>query len=681
EIPRQAEPESVRPAGVLEVAASSSSASSSSCPRAEEDDIKRTPQVKPGPQNQHQQFVLWELLEDCVQCKGTTTSDTVTDSTTALMSSTTSSAPVKEPLSAPSSPDVSITTKTILTTTVPESEAFVYVNGAKVYCPPEQAEWTVVSGCEDGAETNNAREHAGKIQIVLVSLSITAYTPAGRGSAYNKIPQGRGEWVSRELTATLRHRADRQKLKISKDGYVHCGHLLDCYRGFLGMPEIVRCTSTSGASRTKTTKGLEVEQQTSKTQNYVTSTAGTSTNADLTQNKVEDTAPPVVVPLTFEELYWVCVHNDKQRFQLLHREEVVDVLGQENVDEEARPPGEEDDDAPTAAGGRGGEKDQQHAWFVRAVQGHSLPDHMINEEALMTPVFSAFSSEVAPRGAGVENEKNDVVPSSSKNGPPTATSSSTPLLYHGTYLAVIPDILSSGGLSRMSRQHIHFFAKSSSGRDSPDEEDLGFFKMKDEEVKEEADPPHQEAQPPTEKMKPEDSSVASAAAEGHEGRSQIVTKPTSALTSSNTSKMITSTAPTPSTTKTVISGMRDDCDAIICVDFALALKAGLRFFQARNGVFLTPGDAKGFLHAAFFAKIIDRRTGKELESPKFERPPMPKKLDLRDFSSTTSAHQRQRAGVETTTSSNNPSSGFLPYSPESRRKTDELLKRVQLNGA
>ncbi|CAD7931924.1 unnamed protein product, partial [Amoebophrya sp. A25] len=149
--------------------------------------------------------------------------------------------------------------------------------------------------------------------------------------------------------------------------------------------------------------------------------------------------------LTFEELFWVCVHNDKRRFQMVFQPEKSEKnsdsasvstistspVSASPVSASTVPDKDKgkDKDLTTDAKNYHTSTDASTisvlpSWHIRAVQGHT--SH-VDESLLLTPVFTA-ESDAAPDG----------------------------LLYHGTYKAVLPDILASGGLSRMTRQHIHF---------------------------------------------------------------------------------------------------------------------------------------------------------------------------------------------------------------------------------
>jgi len=51
------------------------------------------------------------------------------------------------------------------------------------------------------------------------------------------------------------------------------------------------------------------------------------------------------------------------------------------------------------------------------------------------------------------------------------------------------------------------------------------------------------------------------------------------------------------------SGMRKSSQVLIYVDLDKALGAGIKFYLSKNGVVLTPGDARGFLNPAFFSLV------------------------------------------------------------------------------
>lgn len=56
----------------------------------------------------------------------------------------------------------------------------------------------------------------------------------------------------------------------------------------------------------------------------------------------------------------------------------------------------------------------------------------------------------------------------------------------------------------------------------------------------------------------------------------------------------------------VVSGMRNSSEVLIFVDLERAMKAGIKFVLSSNGVVLTEGDEKGFLHPQFFTRVETR---------------------------------------------------------------------------
>lgn len=66
------------------------------------------------------------------------------------------------------------------------------------------------------------------------------------------------------------------------------------------------------------------------------------------------------------------------------------------------------------------------------------------------------------------------------------------------------------------------------------------------------------------------------------------------------------------TDKTVISGMRSDCQVLIYIDLKKAILDGLVFYLSENGVILCPGNKNGVLETKYFLKVVDKRTGNML---------------------------------------------------------------------
>ena len=52
--------------------------------------------------------------------------------------------------------------------------------------------------------------------------------------------------------------------------------------------------------------------------------------------------------------------------------------------------------------------------------------------------------------------------------------------------------------------------------------------------------------------------------------------------------------------------MRASAQILIHIDLPKALAAGIPFSLSDNGVVLSAGDARGFLHPAFFSRVEDR---------------------------------------------------------------------------
>jgi len=59
----------------------------------------------------------------------------------------------------------------------------------------------------------------------------------------------------------------------------------------------------------------------------------------------------------------------------------------------------------------------------------------------------------------------------------------------------------------------------------------------------------------------------------------------------------------------VISGMRNTSSVLIYLDIDKALRAGLKFWQSKNGVVLSNGDEAGIIPLEFFERVEDRKKG------------------------------------------------------------------------
>lgn len=60
--------------------------------------------------------------------------------------------------------------------------------------------------------------------------------------------------------------------------------------------------------------------------------------------------------------------------------------------------------------------------------------------------------------------------------------------------------------------------------------------------------------------------------------------------------------------------MRKSSQVLVYIDVAKALEAGVKFELSSNGVVLSKGDDAGFIRPVFFDKVVDVKTGKEVEA-------------------------------------------------------------------
>lgn len=56
----------------------------------------------------------------------------------------------------------------------------------------------------------------------------------------------------------------------------------------------------------------------------------------------------------------------------------------------------------------------------------------------------------------------------------------------------------------------------------------------------------------------------------------------------------------------VISGMRQNCNAVIQIDVTQAVSDGIKFYKSKNGVILSPGNQYGYIESKYFIEIIER---------------------------------------------------------------------------
>lgn len=125
-----------------------------------------------------------------------------------------------------------------------------------------------------------------------------------------------------------------------------------------------------------------------------------------------------------------------------------------------------------------------------------------------------------------------------------------PVAIHGTTLAAWK-LIQESGLSRMRRHHVHMAREIPAGWKGDDDGDEGKGGGEMDEVED------------------EDTSAASLAG----GHSRV-------------------------------SGIRPKSEVLIYVDCARAMaEGGLAFFESANGVLLTPGDSRGFIAPAYFARV------------------------------------------------------------------------------
>lgn len=194
--------------------------------------------------------------------------------------------------------------------------------------------------------------------------------------------------------------------------------------------------------------------------------------------------------------------NDKQRFSMIpattEESEISEVV-------------QEQDQTPDFT------SDDPKDYLIRANQGHSLK---VDTEGLLTPITKEAGN----------------IPS---------------VCVHGTNEAAWQNILKSGGLRRMTRNHIHFASGLPKG-----------FKSLD------------------------DNSTTGSETTGKEEANQDA-------------------AP-------VISGMRNSSTVLIYIDIEAAMNAGIQFFVSDNGVILSEGNENGVLLYEFFKRVEGRKVGKVL---------------------------------------------------------------------
>ncbi|KAK7074465.1 tRNA 2'-phosphotransferase 1, partial [Halocaridina rubra] len=63
----------------------------------------------------------------------------------------------------------------------------------------------------------------------------------------------------------------------------------------------------------------------------------------------------------------------------------------------------------------------------------------------------------------------------------------------------------------------------------------------------------------------------------------------------------------------VVSGIRSSCQIYIYIDIPQALQDGFKFYRSDNNVLLCRGNDAGFLPCRYFQKVVDKKTGQQLE--------------------------------------------------------------------
>ena len=64
-----------------------------------------------------------------------------------------------------------------------------------------------------------------------------------------------------------------------------------------------------------------------------------------------------------------------------------------------------------------------------------------------------------------------------------------------------------------------------------------------------------------------------------------------------------------------VSGMRANCEVLVRVDVASAMRGGIEFYLSDNGVVLSPGDGAGVIPPRYFSEVVRRKGGQRLALP------------------------------------------------------------------
>lgn len=166
-------------------------------------------------------------------------------------------------------------------------------------------------------------------------------------------------------------------------------------------------------------------------------------------------------------------------------------------------------------------------WLIRANQGHSIP---LDSQSLLKPITLA---------------EPDSIP---------------PVVVHGTYFAFWPAIVSSGGLRRMGRNHVHC--------------SIGL---------------------------PPDGNSKSGKGGGSDDVAAVVAKEDNNGNEGDD----TAVAATP----VVISGMRTDAELLVYIDVRRSLEDNaMTWWRSDNGVVLTEGiGEEGLVPAKYFKEVVGRK--------------------------------------------------------------------------
>lgn len=154
--------------------------------------------------------------------------------------------------------------------------------------------------------------------------------------------------------------------------------------------------------------------------------------------------------------------------------------------------------------------------------------------------------------------------------PLTTESKDLPRIFvHGTRKQLWQQILRSGGLRPMTRQHIHFAT-------GVPAQLCATFKLPQGETNNSAG----EGKANGKKAVPEEAETTEVAA-----------------------------LPDKKDAPIVLSGMRNTSTLLIFLDFKRALENGLKFFMSENGVVLCAGNEKGVVPVEFFERVVETGGG------------------------------------------------------------------------